>query len=113
MKTIGQLTVVAPGASTLAFSAVARSRRPTYVLRNPPLNLHTLKDPQDAWAPFACSSNAGVPLIAAIFPEAAAAAAHAGASPSTASIRPRLHERGEFAAGRFAEPTIAKLLETV
>ena len=26
---------------------------------------------------------------------------------------PRLHERGEFAAGRFAEPTIAKLLNTV
>ena len=26
---------------------------------------------------------------------------------------PRLHERGEFAAGRFAESTIAKLLDTV
>ena len=26
---------------------------------------------------------------------------------------PRLHERGEFAAGRFAEPTITKLLDTV
>src|SRR6476619_3012870 len=31
-----------------------------------------------AWAPFAFSSNAGVPLIAAIFPEAATAAANAG-----------------------------------
>jgi hypothetical protein len=26
---------------------------------------------------------------------------------------PSLHQRGEFASGRFAEPTIAKLLDTV